>query len=66
MAEINAGRWTAEIEGDFVVFIIGARVNSKLQALRALGDLGGRNPRMLHSVRVRSIGAVSHVMTASY
>jgi hypothetical protein len=42
MAEINAGRWTAEIDGDFVVFIIGARVNSKLQALRALGDLGGR------------------------
>ena len=32
MAELNPGRWTAEIEGDFVVFIIGARINSKLQA----------------------------------
>lgn len=42
MAPINVGRWTAEIEGDFVVFIIGARINSKWQALRALGDLGGR------------------------
>ncbi len=42
MAEINAGRWTAEIDGDFVVFIIGARINSKWQALRALRDLGGR------------------------
>jgi hypothetical protein len=42
MAEINAGRWSAEIEGDFVVFIIGARINSKLHALRALSDLGGR------------------------
>jgi hypothetical protein len=27
MADIKQGRWTAEIEGDFVVFIIGARVN---------------------------------------
>jgi hypothetical protein len=42
MVEINAGRWSAEIEGDFVVFIIGARINSKWHALRALNDLGGR------------------------
>ena len=42
MADIKKGRWTAEIEGDFVVFIIGARVNSKWQAFRSLGDLGGR------------------------
>ena len=32
MADIKQGRWTAEIEGDFVVFIIGARLNSKLAA----------------------------------
>ena len=42
MVEINTGRWTAEIEGDFVVFIIGARINSKRHALRSLMDLGGR------------------------
>ena len=42
MAEINKGRWTAEIEGDFVVFIIGARVNSKWQAFKSVADLGGR------------------------
>ena len=42
MADIRPGRWTAEIEGDFVVFLIGARVNSKLQALKVLSDLGGR------------------------
>ena len=42
MAEIRQGRWTAEIDGDFVVFIIGARVNSKLDAVKALIDLGGR------------------------
>jgi hypothetical protein len=42
MAEINKGRWTAEIEGDFVVFIIGARVNSRWQLFKAIADLGGR------------------------
>jgi Domain of unknown function (DUF4188) len=42
MTDIKQGRWTAEIEGDFVVFIIGARINSKWQAFRSLVDLGGR------------------------
>jgi hypothetical protein len=42
MTEVRQGRWTAEIDGDFVVFIIGARINSKLRALQALLDLGGR------------------------
>jgi hypothetical protein len=42
MAKINRGRWTANIEGDFVVFLIGARVNSPLRALQSFRDLGGR------------------------
>jgi hypothetical protein len=42
MVDINRGRWTAEIDGDFVVFIIGARINSKRHLLSALRDLGGR------------------------
>jgi hypothetical protein len=42
MAQINEGRWTAEIEGDFVVFLIGARINSPRQLFRSLQDLGGR------------------------
>jgi len=42
VADVRQGRWTAEIDGDFVVFMIGARVNSKLQAFRAFTDLGGR------------------------
>jgi hypothetical protein len=33
---------TAEIDGDFVVFLIGARFNTKLQLARSLVDLGGR------------------------
>ena len=42
MKEVNQGRWTAEIEGDFVVFLIGARVNKPWQLVRILRDLGGR------------------------
>lgn len=34
---------TAEIDGDFVVFLIGARVNNKFQLLRSVMDLGGRS-----------------------
>ena len=41
MADIKNGRWTAEIEGDFVVFLIGARP-SKLRLVQSLIDLGGR------------------------
>jgi hypothetical protein len=40
--QVRTGRWTAQIDGDFVVFLIGARFNSKWQAFRAIGDLGGR------------------------
>jgi len=42
MANIKQGRWTAEIEGDFVVFIIGARINRPWQLVRIFQDLGGR------------------------
>ena len=42
MADILQGRWTAEIEGDFVVFIIGARVNKPWQVAKIFRDLGGR------------------------
>jgi hypothetical protein len=42
MAKVRQGRWTADIEGDFVVFLIGPRINSKLHALKAFKDLGGR------------------------
>jgi len=43
MAKVVPGRQTAQIEGDFVVFIIGARVNKKrhlVKALRAIGGMG--------------------------
>ncbi len=42
MADIRQGRWTADVDGDFVVFIIGARFNSKLELFKSLMDYGGR------------------------
>jgi fumigallin biosynthesis monooxygenase-like protein len=41
MGEVAGRRMMAEIEGDFVVFLIGARL-SKLQVFQSLVDLGGR------------------------
>jgi hypothetical protein len=48
MAKIRQGRWTAKIEGDFVVFIIGARFDLR-NPVRSLLDLGGQMslPQML-------------------
>lgn len=42
MSETAGRRMTAEIEGDFVVFLIGPRFNSKLHLVRSFMDLGGR------------------------
>ena len=41
MAKVHQGRWKAEIEGDFVVFLIGARFDF-LHLIRSVRDLGGR------------------------
>jgi hypothetical protein len=42
VAELAGRRMTAEIDGDFVVFLIGARFNNRLRLLRSFADLGGR------------------------
>jgi hypothetical protein len=42
MTELAGRRMAAEIDGDFVVFLIGARFNNKLHLLRSMLDLGGR------------------------
>jgi hypothetical protein len=42
MAPIHRGRFSAEIDGDFVVFVIGARVNRPWRLIQAFADLGGR------------------------
>jgi Domain of unknown function (DUF4188) len=52
MAEVKKGRWTAQIDGDFVVFLIGARP-TKGRWRHAFGDLGGRRG-MMHMLKVLS------------
>ncbi len=46
MAQIHRGRYTAEIDGDFVVLLIGARLNRPWLALQSIRDLGGRRRGM--------------------
>jgi hypothetical protein len=52
MAEVKQGRWTAQIDGDFVVFLIGARL-TKGRWRHAFGDLGGRRG-MMHMLKLLS------------
>ncbi|MEO7350541.1 MAG: DUF4188 domain-containing protein [Marmoricola sp.] len=40
MAEVKQGRWTARVDGDFVVFLIGARLELR-HPVRSFNDLGG-------------------------
>lgn len=40
MGEVKQGRWAASIDGDFVVFLIGARLDSR-HPVRTFKDLGG-------------------------
>ena len=40
MAGVRQGRWTARIDGDFVVFLIGPRVELR-HPIRSFNDLGG-------------------------
>ena len=41
MAQIQPGRWAAQIDGDFVVFLIGARLSPR-HPVASIRDLGGR------------------------
>ena len=50
MAHIAGRRMRAEIDGDFVVFLIGARFNSKLHLYRSFLDVGGRRG-MIHMLQ---------------
>ena len=48
MGEVRQGRWAAQLDGDFVVFLIGARPDWR-HPVRSLNDLGGMKgmPHML-------------------
>jgi hypothetical protein len=65
MAKYVPGRYTAELEGDFVVFIIGARINKKrhlIKALRALGNL----PKMCKYLMEHPEKGLLHYETAGF
>lgn len=40
MADVKQGRWSATVDGDFVVFLIGARLDWR-HPIRSFRDLGG-------------------------
>ncbi len=42
MSKVAGRRMTAEIDGDFVVFLIGAQFQQQVQFARSLLDLGSR------------------------
>jgi hypothetical protein len=46
MAEVRRGRYRADIDGDFVVLLIGPRFNKPWLLGKSLGDLGGRRRGM--------------------
>ena len=50
MAQLTGRRMRAEIDGDFVVFLIGARFNSKRHLYRSFFDVGGRRG-MVHMLQ---------------
>jgi len=41
LVDVQQGRWTAELDGDFVVFLIGARLSPR-HPVASIRDLGGR------------------------
>jgi hypothetical protein len=51
VAKIHDGRFSAEIDGDFVVLLIGARLNTPWLALQSLADLGGRRRGMVSMLK---------------
>jgi Domain of unknown function (DUF4188) len=46
MPDVRPGRYGAELDGDFVVFLIGARLNTPRHLLASIRDLGGRRRGM--------------------
>ena len=65
MASIHQGRWTAEIEGDFVVFIIGARPTLR-HPIKAIKDYDLRRVISFHSRVNRALNIANIVAIAAF
>ncbi|MGH3321572.1 MAG: DUF4188 domain-containing protein [Streptosporangiaceae bacterium] len=57
MAEVRRGRWTAEVDGDLVVFMIGMRVN-RWRALRRWLPVFRAMPAMLRELEADEEGGL--------
>ena len=56
MPRIHAGRFTAQLEGDFVVFLIGMRVNRLLAFSKWLPVARAMGPMVEHLLNNKSLG----------
>jgi hypothetical protein len=63
MAKVYKGRWTAEIEGDFVVFLIGMRINKPWKVHKWLRVFLAM-PRMLKELSARPESGFLGAMTS--
>jgi Domain of unknown function (DUF4188) len=62
MAAIHPGRFAAQIEGDFVVFLIGMRVNKPLQVHKWLPVARAMPPMLAELMKNKQLGLL-HVQT---
>ena len=62
MATINEGRWTAELDGDFVVFLIGARLNKPMKLVKAVRAIKGMRPMLDYLTERPEKGLLGYTM----
>lgn len=65
MPAIHRGRFTAQIDGDFVVFIIGMRINRLLAFRKWMPVAGAMRPMVEHLLRNKHLGLL-HAETFLY
>jgi hypothetical protein len=65
MSQIFPGRFTAEIEGSFVVFIIGMRVNRLLAVSKWMPVVKAMRPMVEHLLQHKELGMM-HAQTYTY
>ncbi len=60
MGSVRNGRWSADLAGDFAVFLIGARIN-RLRAVRSWWPVLRAMPRMIEELEARpELGLLGH------
>lgn len=65
MAEVQHGRYTAQIDGDFVVFLIGMRLNKLWKVHRWLPVFRTMRPMLVELVRHKDKGLLGYQLARS-